>query len=163
MSLYHRKLNVVEAIKLPSSEKWDVKPFLIWATQNGLTEFEISNSGVRICSSYFACPLDYVVKKSDGEFITEESEFFENVFQCQYEKPRQTDVSLNTTLKLIEESDKQNGMHANDVVKVYRKMGILTYNKNILRQFKHLVEKGCIYCTNPDAERGKRYRVLLND
>ena len=69
-------------------------------------------------------------------------------------------LSSNYTLKLIDKSGIKNGPQAKDIVDDYEKLDINTNQKTMWEHFRELLNQELIYQTNPDAQRGKRFKVV---
>lgn len=66
---------------------------------------------------------------------------------------------MQHSLHILKKSQNTNGLLVNDIVREYEKIGIKANSKFVVKHVSSLLDDGIIYQTNPEVQRGRRYKV----
>lgn len=66
-------------------------------------------------------------------------------------------LSKDYTLQILQSSE--NALQTKDIVALYEKENIKTYNRNIDDHLRELLKEGLIYQTNPENQRGRLFKA----
>jgi len=69
-------------------------------------------------------------------------------------------LSKETTFQIIARSVMSNGIQIKNIIEEYGTKGISTHGRIITEHIQSLISAGSVYQTNPDNQRGKRYKVV---
>lgn len=69
-------------------------------------------------------------------------------------------ISEEYTLRILRDKPSSQGLQIKDIVEEYTLRGLNTYNRVIDAHLKKLLTGGSVYMTNPDNQRGRRYKAI---